>query len=159
MVTARFLVGTKSEDAILRVHEKIRANLDRIPVGIPEPLIVGRGINDVAVIVLTLSPKPEAAERWTDKDLYELADKLRAELMKVDSIGLTYISGGGAQQIRVEPDPEKLSLFGVTLQQLVAKVQRRQPLVPGRPGPRRRQDRGGRGRPDPVRHSRTSACC
>ena len=122
MVTARFLVGTKSDDAILRVHEKIRANLDRIPVGIPEPLIVGRGINDVAVIVLTLSPKPEAAERWTDKDLYELADKLRAELMKVDNIGLTYISGGAAQQIRVEPDPEKLSLFGVTLQQLVAKV-------------------------------------
>ena len=122
MVTARFLVGTKSEDAILRVHEKIRANFDRIPVGIPEPLIVGRGINDVAVTVLTLSPKPEAADRWTDKDLYELADKLRAELMKVDSIGLTYISGGAAQQIRVEPDPEKLSLFGVTLQQLVAKV-------------------------------------
>ena len=80
MVTARFLVGTKSDDAILRVHEKIRANLDRIPVGIPEPLIVGRGINDVAVTVLTLSPKPEAAGRWTDKDLYELADKLRTEL-------------------------------------------------------------------------------
>ncbi|KYG20409.1 multidrug transporter AcrB [Bradyrhizobium sp. AT1] len=122
MVTARFLVGTKFEDAILRVHEKIRANLDRIPVGIPEPLIVGRGINDVAVTVLTLSPKPEAASRWTDKDIYELADKVRAELMKVDDIGLTYISGGAAQQIRVEPDPEKLSLFGVTLQQLVAKV-------------------------------------
>jgi len=122
MVTARFLVGTKFEDAILRVHEKLRANLDRIPVGIPEPLIVGRGINDVAVTVLTLSPKPEAAEHWSDKDLYELADKLRAELTKVDNIGLTYISGGGAQQIRVEPDPEKLSLFGVTLQQLVAKV-------------------------------------
>ena len=48
MVTARFLVGTKADDAILRVHEKIRANIDRIPVGIPEPLIVGRGINDVA---------------------------------------------------------------------------------------------------------------
>ncbi|MBR0690553.1 efflux RND transporter permease subunit [Bradyrhizobium manausense] len=122
MVTARFLVGTKFEDAILRVHEKIRANLDRIPVGIPEPLIVGRGINDVAVTVLTLSPKPEAASRWTDKDLYELADKLRAELMKVDDIGLTYVSGGAPQQIRVEPDPEKLSLFGITLQQLVAKV-------------------------------------
>jgi len=122
MVTARFLVGTKAEDAILRVHEKIRANLDRIPVGIPEPLIVGRGINDVAVTVLTLSPTPQAALRWTDKDLYELADKLRSELMKVDSIGLTYVSGGGAQQIRVEPDPEKLSLYGVTLQQLVGKV-------------------------------------
>ncbi|MCB1473285.1 MAG: efflux RND transporter permease subunit, partial [Rhodobiaceae bacterium] len=41
MVTARFLVGTDADDAILRVHEKIRANLDRIPVGIPQPLIVG----------------------------------------------------------------------------------------------------------------------
>ncbi|MGC2781961.1 MAG: efflux RND transporter permease subunit, partial [Bradyrhizobium sp.] len=122
MVTARFLVGTKFDDAMLRVHEKIRANLDRIPVGISEPLIVGRGINDVAVTVLTLSPKPQAAERWSDKDLYELADKLRSELTKVDNIGLTYISGGGAQQIRVEPDPEKLALFGVTLQQLVGKV-------------------------------------
>ncbi len=122
MVTARFLVGTKADDAILRVHEKIRANYDRIPVGIPEPLIVGRGINDVAVVVLTLSPKPEAAARWTDKDLYELADKLQAELVKTDNIGLTYISGGNPQQIRVEPDPEKLALFGVTLQQLVDKV-------------------------------------
>ena len=46
MVTARFKVGTSSDAAILRVHEKVRANLDRIPVGIPEPLIVGRGINE-----------------------------------------------------------------------------------------------------------------
>ena len=122
LVTARFLVGTNADDAILRVHEKIRANLDRIPVGIPEPLIVGRGINDVAVVVLTLSPKPEAAARWTDKDLYELAEQLQAELVKTDNVGLTYISGGSPQQIRVEPDPEKLALYGVTLQQLVDKV-------------------------------------
>jgi multidrug efflux pump subunit AcrB len=122
MVTARFLVGTKADDAILRIHEKVRANYDRIPVGIPEPLIVGRGINDVAIVVLTLSPKPEAAARWTDKDLYQLADELRAELMKVDNVGLSYIAGGSPQQIRIEPDPEKLALYGVTLQQLVAKV-------------------------------------
>ena len=122
MVTARFLVGTKADEAILRVHEKIRANIDRIPVGIPEPLIVGRGINDVAIMVVTLSPKPAVAERYTDKDLYELAEKLRSELTKVDNVGLTYIAGGDAQQIRVEPDPEKLSLYGVTLQQLLAKV-------------------------------------
>ena len=122
MATARFLVGTKADDAILRVHEKIRANFDRIPVGIPEPLIVGRGINDVAVVVLTLSPKPDAAARWTDKDLYQLAEELRAELVKTDNVGLNYITGGNPQQIRVEPEPEKLALFDVTLQQLVAKV-------------------------------------
>ena len=30
--------------------------------------------------MLTLSPKPEAAAHWTDKDLYQLAEKLRTEL-------------------------------------------------------------------------------
>ena len=63
MVTARFFVGTNSDDAILRVHEKIKANMDRIPAGIPEPLVVGRGVDDVAIVVATLTPKPEVASR------------------------------------------------------------------------------------------------
>ena len=122
MVTARFFVGTSEDDAILRVQAKLRANYDKIPVGIPEPLIIGRGINDVAIVTLTLSPKPEAAARWNDKALYQLAERLRTELIKVNNIGLSYISGGTPEQIRVEPDPEKLALFGVTLEQLVAKI-------------------------------------
>jgi len=122
VVTARFDVGTDEDDAVLRVNDKIRANLDRIPIGIPEPLIVGRGINDVAIVTLTLSPQPAAASRWNDQDLYDLAGKLRTELTKVPNIGTTYVVGTGPEQIRVEPDPEKLSLFGVTLQQLIAKL-------------------------------------
>src|ERR1019366_3577848 len=122
MVTARFLVGTSEDDAVLRVHEQIRANMNRIPIGIPEPLVVRRGINDVPIVVLTLSPKAEAAARWTDKDLYDLALKLRDEMVKVDNVGTSFIAGTSPEQIQVEPDPEKLSLYGVTLQQLIAKV-------------------------------------
>ncbi|MGE0415679.1 MAG: efflux RND transporter permease subunit [Acetobacteraceae bacterium] len=122
MVTARFLVGTAEDDAVLRVHEQIRANMDRIPIGIPEPLIVRRGINDVPVVVLTLSPRPDAAARWTESDVYALATKLRTELIKVDNVGTSFVVGMEAEQIRVEPDPEKLSLYGVTLQQLIGKV-------------------------------------
>lgn len=121
-VTVRFNVGTNEDDAVVRVNDKIRANMDKIPIGIPEPMIVGHGINDVAVVVLTLSPQPAAASRWTDKDLYDLAGKLRTELIKTDNIGTSYIVGTGPEEIRVEPDPEKLSLFGVTLQQLIGKV-------------------------------------
>ncbi len=123
MVTARFLVGTDADDAILRVHEKIRANYDRIPIGIPEPLIAGHGINDVAVVVLTLSPRTDQANRWDAASLSLLADELQTELVKIDDIGLTYIVGANPRQLRVEPDPEKLALYGITLQQLVAKLQ------------------------------------
>ncbi len=122
MVTARFLVGTSSDAAILRVHEKLRANLDRIPRGIPEPLIVGRGIDDVAIVVLTLSPRPEAAPRWTANDVSRVTRELQVELAKLDDIGLTYITGSQPEEIRIQPDPEKLSLYGITLQQLAGKI-------------------------------------
>jgi multidrug efflux pump subunit AcrB len=122
LVTARFRVGTRSDDAILRVHEKIRANYDRVPIGIPEPLIVGRGIDDVAIVTLTLAPRPEAARRYQDNALYHLGENLLVELAKLEDVGLSYIVGGRPDQIRVEPDPEKLSLYGVTLAQLTAKI-------------------------------------
>ena len=78
VVTARFVVGTGEDDAVLRVNDKIRANLDRIPIGIPQPMIVGRGINDVGIVVLTLSPTPQAAARWSQADLSQLASKLQS---------------------------------------------------------------------------------
>ena len=122
VVTARFVVGTNADAAVLRVHDKVSANLDRLPVGIPEPLIVGRGINDVAIVVVTLTPKPEAAARWTAADLSRVARELQVEMSKLPDVGLTYIVGDTPDEIRIEPDPEKLSLYGVTLQQVAAKL-------------------------------------
>ena len=117
MVTARFEVGTRSEDAILRVHDKVRANIGAIPVGIPEPLIVGRGIDDVAILTLTLS-----APDLTANDLTRIARTLQTEVAKTDDVGLTYLVGDAQDAIRIEPDPDRLALYGVTLQQLAGKV-------------------------------------
>ncbi|HEX5378890.1 MAG TPA: efflux RND transporter permease subunit, partial [Phenylobacterium sp.] len=122
MVTARFKVGVDPDAAAVRIHEKVRANYDRIPAGIPEPLIQTRGINDVPSLVLTLSPKPGASGRWTDQALYELAGKLRTEVAKVDDVGLTFIVGGRPEEIRVEPDPAKLAQHGVSLGALMETI-------------------------------------
>ena len=87
VVTARFLVGTDEDTAVLRVHEKIRAAIAQLPKGIPEPLIIGRGINDVAILVLTLSAKADKAGEWTDNGLHQVAEELQHELSKVDGVG------------------------------------------------------------------------
>jgi multidrug efflux pump subunit AcrB len=120
LVMARFAVGTKAEDAILRVHDKIRANLDRLPVGIPEPLIVGRGIDDVAILTVTLSSAP--GQTVGANDLTRIARALQAEVAKTDDVGLTYLVGAANEVIRIAPDPDRLALYGVTLQQLAGKV-------------------------------------
>ena len=100
----------------------MRANILGLPKGIPEPLIVGRGINDVAIVVLTLSARPDKAAEWTDNGLYQVAEELQHELVKVDNVGGAYLVGGSPNQIRVEPDPERLSLYGITLNQLIDKL-------------------------------------
>jgi multidrug efflux pump subunit AcrB len=126
MATARFEVGVPEDDAILRVHTEIRANMDKLPVTIPEPLIVGRGINDVAILALTLAPRadlaPEALARWDRANLGEVANQLLAELSKTPEVGRAYIVGDSRTEIRVEPDPAQLALYGVTLEQLAAKI-------------------------------------
>ncbi|WP_372887490.1 efflux RND transporter permease subunit, partial [Shimia sp.] len=122
MVTARFIVGTSADAAILRVHEKMRANMDRIPVGIDEPLIVGRGIDDVAIVSLTLSPR-DTGRGVTANDLTRVARELQVELSKIGDVGFTYIVGETPEALRIAPDPERLALYGVTLQQLAGKIQ------------------------------------
>jgi len=125
MVTARFMVGTPEDSAVLRVHDQVRANMAQIPVGIAEPLIVGRGIDDVAIVSLTLSSRPGYAGELgaSANDLTRIARQLQVEMAKIDDVGLTYLVGEAPEAIRVAPDPERLSLFGVTLQQLAAKVE------------------------------------
>jgi len=103
VVTARFLVGTDQDTAVLRIHEKIRANIAGLPKGIPEPLIVGRGINDVAILVLTLSAKPEKASEWTDNGLHQVAEELQHELTKVDGVGSTYLVGAARAKSASSP--------------------------------------------------------
>ena len=122
LVTARFKVGTSRDNAILRVHERIRANYDKIPTGIPEPLIVGRGISDVPIIVITLSPEAAAADRWNDQALYLVAEELQTELAKVPDVGLSFIVGGRPQEIRISPDPGRMTLYGVPLKSVIDAV-------------------------------------
>ena len=139
VVTARFLVGTDQDVAVMRVHEKIRANIGDLPKGIPEPLIVGRGINDVAIVTLSVVG-PAGQGRTLDRQR-------------------PFPGGGGAsartvesRQYRLhlyrrrqpEPDPrrarsrEARRLWG-DAQSAHRQAVQRQPLVPGRRVPRRRQ--------------------
>ncbi|MGE0408896.1 MAG: efflux RND transporter permease subunit, partial [Amphiplicatus sp.] len=122
LVTARFFVGSDADDAITRIQQEIRANYDRIPVGVPEPHIVARGVSDVPIVVVTLTPTEDAADRWTDQALYEVADEFQAELMKVKDVGLTFLVGGRPREIRVAPDPARLALYETPLSVVIDAV-------------------------------------
>jgi multidrug efflux pump subunit AcrB len=122
LVTARFLVGSNPEVAATRIDEKINANIASIPVGIPPPQVTVRGINDVPIVVLTVTPKPGAPGHWNDQTLSEMAGKLRTEISKVDNVGLTFITGGQRMSVRIVPDPAKLAIYRVPLSSVIEAV-------------------------------------
>ncbi len=122
LVTARFRVGSNPETAATRIDEKLRANIDRIPVGIPAPQVTVRGINDVPIVVLTLAPKPGAVGQWNDQTLFQLATRLRTEIAKVDDVGLSFIVGGQREAIRIAPDPARLAQYRVPLGNVIEAV-------------------------------------
>ena len=50
-----------------------------------------------------------------EQSLREVAGKLQTEIAKTENVGLTFITGGRPREIRIIPDPAKLSLHQVTL--------------------------------------------
>ena len=122
VVTARFLVGTDQDVAVLRVHEKIRADIAQYSQRHP------RAADRRARHQRRRDPRADALGRgrqggeWTANGLEQVAEELQHELTKVHGVGSTYIVGGAPSEIRVEPDPERLALYGVTLGQLTDKL-------------------------------------
>lgn len=131
MVVARFKVGTHPDNAVVRVHERLRANITALPAGLPEPIVRAKGINDVPMLTLTLSPDAAHRDRWDQATLRTIADQLQTEVVKVDDVGQTFIVGGQPEEIRIEPDPARLALHGVALGSLMETVRQANRALPG----------------------------
>ena len=69
---------------------------------------MGRGIDDVAILTLTLS-----GGGLSSNDLTRIARVLQTEVAKTEDVGLTYLVGDAQDAIRIEPDPDRLALHGV----------------------------------------------
>lgn len=123
LVTARFEVGTNPEAAIVRVQQKLREpGIAPAALG-GEPQVTVKGIDDVPVLVVTLTADPAVRDRWSDAALYQVAGDLKAEIAKIDGVGSSFVVGGRPLELRVAPDPARLAAYGVPLPSLVDAVQ------------------------------------
>jgi len=118
MVTVRFLVGEDMGESIVKVRDKVLSNMDKIPPHVQMPLIKPVAVDDVPIVTLTL---------WSD-DIDDGALRLLAldvlqRLGGVDGAGKGFVVGGRADQVRVEVMPERLSGYGISLQQVAQTIQ------------------------------------
>ncbi|MBL3601766.1 MAG: efflux RND transporter permease subunit [gamma proteobacterium endosymbiont of Lamellibrachia anaximandri] len=110
IVTVRFKVGEKLGPSIVKVHDKIQSNLDKMPPGVAMPLVKPKGIDDVPVVTVTLW-----SEEMRGVDLRALAFDLLQRLKEVPDTGQGFVVGGQARQVRVEVLPERLAGHGISM--------------------------------------------
>ena len=104
MAVVRFFVGEDEERAIVRLNQKMFANLDLIPPGASPPLIKPRSIDDVPILALTLWSK-----RYGDYELRRLAAQLHDTVKQVDQVSAVATIGGQRRQVRVDLDEARLA--------------------------------------------------
>ena len=117
ILTVQFEVGEDREQAILRLYNQVYSNADWLPqnMGVGQPIIKPRGIDDVPIVSLTLWS--EDAER-SGTDLLLVAHSLEAELKRVAGTRDIYSIGGTRDSIRILLDPVKLAGFNIDLAQV-----------------------------------------
>jgi multidrug efflux pump subunit AcrB len=117
LIIAIFKVGVSRRDAVVRTYNKLYSNKDWMPsgVGVGDPIIKPRGIEDVPIVSLTLSDK---TGHLTQQQLTQIAHGMESELKRIHGTRDIYTIGGHQMIVDVRLDPAKMNSFGITINQL-----------------------------------------
>ena len=114
MVTVRFIVGTDLESALVHIHRQLEAHRERLPTGLPRPLVRPRTIDDVPILALTFHSASVDHLR-----LRQLVRQVEEVLKGVDQVAETTVIGGAPREVRVELDAARLAAYGLSPLELV----------------------------------------
>ncbi|WP_028453831.1 efflux RND transporter permease subunit [Chitinilyticum aquatile] len=121
VVTVQFKVGVPRTEALVRLHDTIAANRDWLPanLGVLEPVIKPKGIDDVPVVAYTLHAK----DGMPASDLERVAHALEADIKRVAGTREVVTTGGPGRAVLVELDPTRLNGSGLTVADINQSLQ------------------------------------
>ena len=122
ILSIQFKVGVPRTEALVRLHDTVSANQDWLPkgLGVLEPIIKPKGIDDVPIVTLTLHDKDN---KMSSLALEKLANQIETDLKRVKGTREVKTVGGPHRAIRVEIDPSRLAATGFTIQELRIALQ------------------------------------
>lgn len=117
IITVEFDVGQDMNASIIKVRDKMLANLEFMPPGARQPLIKPKEIDDVPIINLTLWSKS-----LDDGQLRSLGLELVQQLEKVKDTNNGFIVGGRKEIFHIDAYPGRLAGYGVSIQQIASTI-------------------------------------
>ncbi len=121
VITVQFDVGVKYNDAIVRLYDTVHSNRDWLPpnLGVLEPIVKPKGIDDVPIVALTFWTTDENRSAF---DLQQVARASEVEFKRIKGTRDISTIGGPDHVIRVVMDSERMNAFGLTPQDLSAAL-------------------------------------
>lgn len=105
IATVRYYVGEDREDSLVKTWSKVMSNQDIIPAGVTRWSVKPISIDDVPIVMLTLS---SASQLNDEMVLRRIADELVSRLRGVDNVAKSWVVGGARRQITINPIPAAL---------------------------------------------------
>ena len=121
----RFLVGQDEEKSIVRLNQKLNANLDLIPPGASPPLVKPRSIDDVPILGLTFWSK-----RYGDYELRRIAAQVDDAIKQTPDVSAVALIGGQRREVRITLDQARLGAYNVSPLQVVTALGLSNRLLP-----------------------------
>ncbi|MDH4479311.1 MAG: efflux RND transporter permease subunit [Rhodoferax sp.] len=122
VITVQFKVGVPRTEALVRLHDTLRSNADWLPknLGVLEPIIKPKGIDDVPIVTLTLFSKDADTGAF---DLERMAHSMELDLKRVPGTREVQTIGGPGRAVMVALDPARMAGSGVTAADLGVALQ------------------------------------
>jgi multidrug efflux pump subunit AcrB len=122
VITVQFKVGVPRTEALVRLYDTVQSNADWLPrgLGVLDPIVKPKGIDDVPIVTLTLFSRNPATGAY---DLERVAHSIEAELKRVPGTREVVSVGGPGRAVRVEIDPSRMASRGVTVSDLRGALQ------------------------------------
>ena len=122
VLTVQFKVGVPRTEALVRLHDTLRSNADWLPkdLGVLEPIIKPKGIDDVPIVTLTLFSKDTQTGAY---DLERVAHSMEVELKRVPGTREVQTLGGPGRAVLVALDPARMTGANITVADLQSALQ------------------------------------
>ncbi|MGZ5424216.1 MAG: efflux RND transporter permease subunit, partial [Candidatus Aminicenantales bacterium] len=117
LLTLEFDWGTDMDFTMLHTREQLDNAKDRFPEDAESPTIIPLDPQSRPIMTLALSGDRTLLE------LKELSEELiKPRLEQIEGVGSAEITGGVEREIQVEADPQKLALYGLTVEDVASRV-------------------------------------
>jgi len=125
-VFATFLLERNVQEAANDVREKVATVLSRFPAGTELPIVEKVDPDSAPVLAIVV------AGRRSAREITEIADKkVKRQLETVQDVGAITIIGGRKREIEVNVDPDRISAYGLSIQQVKDALARQNVEIPG----------------------------